>query len=599
MKVAGRELSAGTRWRLGSYLTLWLLALCVMPQSAWAKGAVSVAIEGVQGALADNVRAFLSLANQDVKSNDADTVQRLYQRAPTEIRDALQPYGYYQPSIESHLKRDGDHWQATFHIDRGPPTTIRKLEVKVVGPGRNDARFKKVLSRNKMKVGERLIQSQYKSLKAALRQAAYNGGFVQSHFKQSTIRVYPKQRRAEVALVLETGPYYYFGQTTIHQKILNPKFVARYVPFQPGDRFDPSKLLDLQFALSGTDYFKNVEVNVEKNQAKPVPGSGGNAVRVPISVDTTPEQPQKYTAGIGYGTDTGPRVRGSISLRRVNREGHSFETSLYLSQIAKQITARYKIPVRDVRTDNLAFSGSYIDKKYGDGRSRREQTDATLNTLWHDWHRALYLKFDREHYEFSGQSQFAYELAPGVTLSRTVADNLTRPRRGWSASLDVHGANSAVASSLTYLQEEVTGHGVLPLGSRARLLLRTDAGFTQFAALNSLPASERFFAGGSRSVRGYAYESLGERNASGDVIGGRYLLVGSAEVDYRVYGNWGVAAFFDAGNASNNFPPTMKKGVGVGLRYASPVGMIRVDLAHPLDPPRVPVRLHISIGPDL
>lgn len=560
---------------------------------------MSVDIKGVQGELADNVRAFLSLANEDVKPGDSDTVHRLYQLAPAQIRNALQPFGYYQPSVGSNLKREGEHWQAIFHVDPGPPTTIRKLEVKVIGPGRDDARFKKVLSQNKMKVGERLIQSQYKSLKSALSQAAYNGGFLQAQFKTSTIRVYPQQHRADVALVLDTGPYYYFGQTTIHQKILDPKFVSRYVPFKPGDRFAPSKLLDLQFALSDTQYFNNVEVNVEKNKTQPVPGSGGDAVRVPISVDTTPKEPQKYTAGIGYGTDTGPRVRGSITLRRINKEGHSFEIGLYLSQIAKKITASYKIPVRNVRTDNLAFSGSYIDQEYGDGRSRREQTDATLNTIWHGWHRALYLKFDREHYEFSGQSELAYELAPGVRLSRTVADNLTHPRRGWSASLDVHGANRAVASSLTYLQEQVSGHGILPLGSRARLLLRTDAGFTQFAALNSLPASERFFAGGSRSVRGYAYQSLGEHNASGDVIGGRYLLVSSAEVDYRVYGNWGVAAFFDAGNASNNFPPTLKKGVGIGLRYASPVGMIRVDLAHPLDPPRIPVRLHISIGPDL
>jgi len=589
----------GQQWRRGGYLALWVLALWLTAPAAWGKGAVSVTISGVHGQIADNVRAFLSLDKQTVKAGDADTVQRLYQRAPREIRDALQPYGYYEPSIASQLKRNGGRWQATFHIQPGPPTTIRKLEVKVVGPGSGERRFKKVLRSDQMKVGERLIQSQYKSLKSALSQAAYQGGFLQAKFQKSTIRVYPKQQRADVALVLDTGPLYFFGQTTIHQKILAPAFVQRYVPFKPGQRFDPSKLLDLQFALSDTEYFSSVEVNVEKDKAKPASGSGGDALRVPISVSTTPKEPQKYTAGVGYGTDTGPRVRGSIALRRINRYGHSFETSLYLSQIAKQITAQYKIPVRNVRTDNLTFSGTYADREYGDGRSRREQLDTRFNTLWHNWHRALYLKFDREHYEFSGQSELAYELAPGFTLSRTVADNLMHPRRGWSASLDVHGANRHVASSLTYLQEEITGHGVLPLGSRARLLLRTDAGFTQFAALDSLPASERFFAGGSRSVRGYSYQSLGERNASGDVIGGRYLLVGSAEVDFRVYGNWGVAAFFDAGNASNYFPPTLKKGVGIGLRYASPVGMIRVDLAHPLDPPRVPVRLHISIGPDL
>ncbi len=556
-------------------------------------------VDGVQGELAKNVNAFLSLENQTVKAGDAETVQRLYQEAPAQIRAALQPFGYYQPRIESHLTRHGATWQAVFHIAHGPATKIRHLKVEVIGPGRNEGRFRSLLQKDRMRVGQRLIQSDYKSLKNALTQAAYQGGFLQAHFTKSSIRVYPGQQRADVALVLDTGPYYYFGKTTIHQHILNPDFVNRYVPFHAGQRFDPDKLLKLQFALSDTDYFNGAEIQVEKSKAKPVPGSGGHAVRVPISVQVTPKQPQKYEIGLGYGTDTGPRLRGSVIFRRVNREGHSLRTSLYLSQVAQQVTTEYKIPVGNVRTDNVTFSGSYADQQFGDGNSRRELVQGQYNTIWHDWQRSLYLKFNREQYYFSGQSETAYELAPGITLSRTRADNLINPTHGWSARFDVHGANRAVGSSLTYLQEQVTAHAIVRLGSRARLVLRTDAGFTQFAALSSLPASERFFAGGARSVRGYSYQSLGQRNSRGDVIGGRYLLVGSAEIDYRVYGNWGVAAFFDAGNASEYFPPSIKKSVGIGLRYWSPVGTIRLDFAHPLDPPRIPVRIQISIGPDL
>lgn len=585
----------GRRWWSYGCVCLWLLVVA----PAWAKGAVSVTVDGVHGDLAANVKAFLSLENQSVKAGDAQLVQRLYQEAPAQIRSALQPFGYYQPRIESALRRHGSRWHAIFHIKPGPATKIRHLNVRVTGPGHGERRFVEVLRSDQMKVGERLVQSQYKALKSALTQAAYQGGFLQAHFTHSTIRVYPQQRRADVDLVMDTGPLYYFGKTTIHQHILDPAFVHRYVPFQPGERFDPSKLLSLQFALSDTQYFNGAEINVEKKKATPVPGSDGKALRVPISVQVTPKQPQKYEIGLGYGTDTGPRVRGSVIFRRINREGHSLETSLYLSQIAKQVTTQYKIPVGNVRTDSLTFSGSYVDQQYGDGNSRRELVEGRLNTLWHDWHRALYLKFNREQYSFSGQSELAYELAPGITLSRTRANNLMNPTHGWSARFDVHGANRALASSLTYLQEQLTAHAIVELAPRTRLLLRTDVGFTQFAALSALPASERFFAGGSRSVRGYAYQSLGQRNANGDVVGGRYLLVGSAEIDYRVWGHWGVAAFFDAGNASEYFPPAIKKGVGVGLRYASPVGMIRVDFAHPLDPPRIPVRIQVSIGPDL
>jgi translocation and assembly module TamA len=140
---------------------------------------------------------------------------------------------------------------------------------------------------------------------------------------------------------------------------------------------------------------------------------------------------------------------------------------------------------------------------------------------------------------------------------------------------------------------------VLPLTQRSRLLLRGKLGVIQAAAFSDLPPSQRFFAGGDQSVRGYGYQELGPENSAGDVIGGQYLTVASIEADYLLYGNFGVAAFFDAGNAGDSFLPSLKKGVGIGLRYRSPVGMIRLDFAHPLDDPDNDFRIHISIGSDL
>ncbi|MCI5063112.1 MAG: BamA/TamA family outer membrane protein, partial [Algiphilus sp.] len=109
------------------------------------------------------------------------------------------------------------------------------------------------------------------------------------------------------------------------------------------------------------------------------------------------------------------------------------------------------------------------------------------------------------------------------------------------------------------------------------------------------PLSERFYAGGDRSVRGYAFRSLGEFDDEGNVIGGEYLTTMSVEVDRLIWGNWGAAAFLDAGGAGNTAFPEVSRGVGLGLRYRSPVGAVRVDLAHPLDKDRL-VRLHIGIG---
>jgi translocation and assembly module TamA len=140
---------------------------------------------------------------------------------------------------------------------------------------------------------------------------------------------------------------------------------------------------------------------------------------------------------------------------------------------------------------------------------------------------------------------------------------------------------------------------VHPLGSKGRIIGRGQLGYTNVDDFSRLPASERFFAGGDQSVRGYDYQKLAPVDSSGEVVGGQYLAVGSIELDYLFVGNFGAAVFVDAGNADDTFLPQAKLGAGIGFRWRSPVGMLRVDLAHPFDDPDNNYRLHISIGPDL
>ncbi len=114
-----------------------------------------------------------------------------------------------------------------------------------------------------------------------------------------------------------------------------------------------------------------------------------------------------------------------------------------------------------------------------------------------------------------------------------------------------------------------------------------------------MPPSLRYFAGGDQSVRGYDYQSLSPTNSDGDRIGGRYQFAASVEYQFSLTERWRIAAFADQGNAFNDLElPTLKQSVGVGVRWVSPVGPIRVDLAHPLDGDQG-VRLHFSMGPEL
>ncbi|MEO8742502.1 MAG: BamA/TamA family outer membrane protein, partial [Lysobacteraceae bacterium] len=161
----------------------------------------------------------------------------------------------------------------------------------------------------------------------------------------------------------------------------------------------------------------------------------------------------------------------------------------------------------------------------------------------------------------------------------------------------LRGGSTAIGSDVSFVQARVQASFVRSFGHRNRLLLRGEIGRTFTGNFDQLPPSLRFFAGGDRSVRGYGYQEIGPR-VNGKNIGGRNLAVFSIEGEHRITQTWGAAAFVDAGDAFNASPHA-HVGIGVGLRWRSPVGPVRIDIAHGLNDPQSPLRLHLNIGPDL
>jgi translocation and assembly module TamA len=574
------------------YLRRLLLIACLCaPHPAAAITGVEVDILGVRGALADNVRAYLSIAEEDHAAPTARLVRRLHLRAEAEIRQALQPFGYYSPQIRSTLSRTKDGWLARYSIKPGPPTIVRKVDIRVTGPGADEPAVEQALKSHELETGERLKHSHYEDAKQALYDAAYAAGYLDARYRRSELLVRPEIEGAEVHLLLTTGPRYYFGEVEIQQDILWPEFVQRFVTFAPGDPFDTDELLTLQLALTDSGYFDQVELRVDKDRAIDQ--------RVPVTVVTTASRPRRYSVGLGYGTDTGPRLTLGIELRRINRRGHRFRADVQLSAIKNSFSTQYLIPFKNVATDSIALAGALQEEEIGDADTEQLILGVSRNEHWQGFQRRLYFNYQRENFDFGagagGQADLLY---PGITLTRKRADQALYPRRGYSVSLDLHGGDERLLSETSYLLGLAQLRAVLPLGARGRLLFHTEAGGTLADEFLALPPSQRFFTGGDRSVRGYDYQDIGPQNAAGATIGGRYLLAGGVEADYLLYGDFGVAAFFDAGDAFNGTPDP-QRGAGIGLRYRSPIGMVRLDFAHPFDDPDDSFRFHLSIGADL
>lgn len=580
---------------------------------------VNVQIKGIDNPLESNVRKSLSVADKHQQPWSPDHIQRLYRLARKEIKQALQPYGYFNPDISEHLKQpsgDSKTWHAKFDIKHGPATKITELNIGVQGPGKELGAIQKALHSTQLKKGQRLIESRYSDTKSALYNAAYNAGYLDAKFSQSAIRVNPRNNTAEIDLVLDTGDRYYFGPVTFDQHLLNDKFLHRYVPFYPGQPYDAQQLIKLQLALSKSDYFSQIEIQAPRDKATRVPDMNHwfydliyppeeplaslGELRIPVTVKAKPSKGQSYKISAGYGTDTGPRLGLGVKFRHINQYGHQFQANLRISQVQRTLQSSYDIPIGDVTQDKLSFTATISNQDFGDITSTLSSIGVTRDTGWSLGRKRAYLKLQREYYNLGHGSRSSTLLYPGYNITLKKADNLLFTHKGVSLSLDVHGGSDTLLSSTNFIEGDFSGHAVVPVTAKTRLVLRTEFGAIETDNFKNVPPSQRFFAGGAQSVRGYSYQSISPTNDKNQDIGGRYLASGSVEADWFFYKKFGVAAFFDAGDVENSISKfSFKRGVGIGFRWGSPVGMVRLDLAHPLDDPNTSFRVDFSLGPDL
>ena len=558
-----------------------------------------VELAGLQGELRANVEGHLRIFAASNGADDARTpaltekaVRRLHAAATDEIEAALKPFGYYSPNITAELEQEDRAWRARYAVDPGPATRLREVIVGIQGEGQNQPALRELIDKAALAAGEQLSHPQYEDLKSALRTDAYALGYLDSRFQRSAIRVFPEKRVADLALVLDTGPRFYFGDIVVEQGDLSQTFIDKFVPIKAGDPFELRRLTNLQLALTDSPYFSQAEVTIQRDQ------SAGQ--HVPVRVVTTPSNAQRYETSVGYGTDTGPRGGAGVLWRRINQHGHQLRADVRLSAIQSTLASQYKIPIGDVASEFLDFTADAAKRSLNDVDATSYGVGSSFNQNRWGGRRRASLEFRHEVWGFGNKpNEDATLLVPGVEYSRIVADDLLFTRQGYSTKVSLSGALEQALSDTTFLQARVSGRFITPLGERGRLLLRGEYGATATDEFNRLPPSRRFYNGGAQAVRGYGFEELSPRDDERSLVGGRYLGTASVEVDYLVYGNFGLALFADAGNASNSADINWKTAVGVGLRYKSPVGMFRLDFAHPFDDPDSSFALHISFGPDL
>ncbi|HSN88363.1 MAG TPA: POTRA domain-containing protein, partial [Thermoanaerobaculia bacterium] len=330
-----------------AWATLFLLLLPFTPPFAGMARAderVRIEVEGIDGDLRRNVIASLSLeeAREDGDLTE-ERIRRLHARAGEEIAEALQPFGHYRPDVQATLSQDGETWVARYQVDPGPPLKVTALDVRAEGAGAQDPWFRRDVQEFPLRQGETLYHPDYEAGKQRFVDDAAENGYLDGDFQQNEIRVDLEAYTANVALLFATGPRYLFGPVVFNQDFLDPDLLRGYVTFERGEPLNLDEVLEMQSTLSDSPYFERVEVLTRRDQAE--------GLQVPIEVNLTPSKPQRWSAGAGYGTDTGPRGTAALELRRINRQGHRAQVEVRGSEIEQSFRSQYEIPGAYPRTD--------------------------------------------------------------------------------------------------------------------------------------------------------------------------------------------------------------------------------------------------------
>lgn len=598
--------------RRSPVLATWRSSLCIAFAlcAPIARANIDIEVKGVDETLRANVIAYLSFDRyRQSESLSPDTLERLHNRVDREVAAALRPFGYYEPKTQSTLQDLGDgNWRVNVNIDPGQPVLLDRVDVHVLGPGSHDVLFTRLLDNLPLRPGNRLNHATYDKVKGDLQRTASNYGYLDAKLTKNELMVDPPNHKASIVLELETGERYRFGATRIEQNVIDDALVHRYMRYRQDEPFDMTEILRTQFALDDSQYFANLEV---------LPGEPDRENHiVPVNIHAEPNRRNRYSFGLGYGTDTD--IRGTLQweARRINRSGHRFNVQAQAASQQRSLESHYIVPIGDPALEKLDFETTYSKKQLADADTEDTKFEPSITKVAGRWQRVYFLTFDNTTTQAAAANAGTdFLVMPGVNFALVPRDYLGETLFSNAFFVQLRGSYHSWGSSSDFVQMDTKAEHTFDLARRWHLLLRGELGASLVSEFSKLPSTVRFFAGGDRSVRGFAYNELSPEepvlNADGTQrvdddgnpvfvkVGGKHLITGTVEIQRDLPRNFGVATFFDFGNAFDNFGDPLEYSVGIGFRWRLPAVTLGIDVAQPLSERDASPRLHINFTPKL
>ncbi|MFT5484294.1 MAG: translocation and assembly module TamA [Halieaceae bacterium] len=547
--------------------------------------ALTPEVRGVPEHLKNNIIAHIG----ELRPVELSNTIRLSRILNTAVNNAVQPFGYYQADTSFNVSGEN----LLIDVEPGPPTLISEVDIVIEGEATTDDRFHLAIRNSGVEAGAQLNHPAYEDLREELQALARELGYFEARYTQAVLRVNPDERSAQPHLHLDSGPRYRFGQLELSGTDVNAHLLLAKARFAEGEFFSQSKLSSFEQYLMDTGYFHSVQLSKNLSPGK----------LVDVAIELTDVNVDRIEVGVGASTDTSFRFRFNHLNPRINGAGHSIESSTQISKVEQSIDARYRIPLIDSFKNFYQFSAGARSEDVQDTQTTSISLGARkLGQLGEDWNWSYGLSAEYERFQIGEEPEATTQyLLPGISFDYTSLESGNDPRSGHHYSADIAWSTPGLGAKTQFTRLRGSGKWLLPLGSgRTTVLTRLDVGVVVTDELESVPASLRFSTGGDSSIRGFDYESLSTRDSQGNLAGSKYLAVGSVELSYLFRPSWRCAVFVDSGSAFTTGADDVYQSAGLGVRWLSPVGQIRVDLAAPIgSSEHSGVRLHISMGPPL
>lgn len=576
-------------------VALVVAALLCAPAGAADGPALTYSLEGLDRAQRKNVEAWLGEAPATGRERSAFLVT-----ARDRVGQGLEALGYYQSDIELVLDREAEPWRLLIRVAAGEPVTVTDFQLEITGDAAGDEAFADWRDKLTFGQGSVLNHGDYEAMKRSLLSLGQRRGYFDASIERGRVEVEAAGHSARVELRYNSGPRYRFGELRDDGKSLFSERLEQLRPFEPGDPFELSQLQAFQSQLQRTGYFGSVLVQPRLDLA-----SGGE---VPLDLELSPAKQHSFEVGLGYSTDTEERLSMVWRTPRINRYGHSQETRFVYSAINPSGRFSYNIPLTHPLDDVLQLNARLEQNEFGDIDSEQGEVGLRRDIRADAWIYGYSLRYLNERWDLAGQTREDAYLLPGFSLAHKQRKGpLVNPSSGFSQFYQIEGGSDQAGSDADLVRAYtklvyVTSPGDIP----HRLVGRLEAGavFVSEGQRDELAPSLSFFAGGSQSLRGYAYQSLGkEVDYTHDdgttetlVVGGDRLLIGSLEYQYQFRESWRGALFADVGDAFDEGEFDAHVGLGLGLHYLTPVGAIKLELANSVSEEDPSWRVHINIG---